>query len=147
MYQTEPAGTAYRNAAALIDRFKTDPGTHVLLLSHWWVDPHEQPLRLARSETHRRATHLLLYLHRYHARSDKWPTSLRAIADLPPELRIDPFSNKDFCYRVQGDDMTLYSVSINGQDDGGKHDRSWGQGPAGRAVPNSDYVFWPPQNP
>lgn len=50
----------------------------------------------------------------------------------------DPFSGKDFGYRKQGKSFLLYSVGVNLQDDGGKHDPLWEK---------DDFVFWPVQKP
>jgi len=58
---------------------------------------------------------------------------IRPIITTPNQLRIndmmqsviacvqeDPFSGKPFCYRMEGQGFTLYSVGEDGRDDGGK---------------------------
>ena len=86
----------------------------------------------------RRATHLITRLLAYHAEHDRFPRKLSQL-DLPDvdELRIDPFSGRDFVYRRKGDSFTLYSVAENLKDDGGRHDEKWADG---------DFVFWPVQD-
>ncbi len=39
---------------------------------------------------------------------------------------VDPFSNQPYIYRTAGNGYLLYSVSLNGQDDGGKSVREKG---------------------
>ena len=58
--------------------------------------------------------------------------------DLPnlAELRIDPFSGRDFVYRSTDAGFRLYSFGDNFQDDGGRH-AFWKK--------EGDVVFWPVQ--
>ena len=83
----------------------------------------------------RRATHLVVQLHVYHGKNHTFPDLLDDLktADLK-ELRIDPFSGKDFVYKKQDKSFILYSVAQDLKDDGGQHDDSWETG---------DFVFWP----
>lgn len=39
-----------------------------------------------------------------------------------PELPVDPYSEKSFCYRLEGEGFMLYSVGPNGRDDAGRSD-------------------------
>lgn len=106
-----------------------------------------KPQLLKVSEMHRRAlaeqrgVRMLLLVFSHHAKSGQWPKTLKdALGTRPEELTIDPFSGKPFVYRVDGDDFAFYSVSLNGQDDGGKRsetERAWSN--------ESDFVFWPPK--
>ena len=53
------------------------------------------------------------------------------------ELPIDPYSDKPLVYKLTPDgNFILYSFGKDFDDDGGKHDRLWGQ-------KDGDYVFWP----
>lgn len=92
-----------------------------------------------------RATQLAYAVHLYRARNGHWPESLD---DLPPEhtagARTDPFSQKDFVYRVTENGPTIYSVSENSHDDGGTHAARWGDDTATESM-SDDFVFWPPQ--
>lgn len=92
-----------------------------------------------------RATQLAYAVQLYKARNGHWPESLD---DLPPEhtagARTDPFSQKDFVYRVTENGPTIYSVSENSHDDGGTHAARWGDDTATESM-SDDFVFWPPQ--
>lgn len=94
---------------------------------------------MRRCEASRRATRLLYELFVYRDKNQRWPASLD---ELPKALLestgIDPFSGERFVYRVDGGEFRLYSVAANGVDDGGKHDKKWGE-----EAPDSDFVFWP----
>jgi hypothetical protein len=96
-------------------------------------------LLLLRGEASRRATHLIYELFIYRDKNQTFP---RKLADLDQkaaaDLLIDPFSNKPFVYRLEGDSFLLYSVAQNAKDDGGKHDPKWGDEQI-----DADYVFWP----
>lgn len=54
------------------------------------------------------------------------------------EVPLDPYSDKPLVYKRTTDDFLLYSVGADFKDDGGPHDRRWGQNEEG-----GDYVFWP----
>ena len=84
-----------------------------------------------------RATFLAVQLFVHHAKNKSFPDRLDdlKVTNLK-ELRIDPFSGKDFVYKKQGKSFVLYSVGKDLRDDGGKHDASWKSG---------DFVFWPVQ--
>ena len=92
----------------------------------------------ARYRAMRRATHLIVHLFAHHGKHGKFPESLDGL-DAPDlkELRVDPFSGKDFVYKRQGDSFVLYSVASNLKDDGGKHGTKWEE---------DDFVFWPVQH-
>jgi len=98
-----------------------------------------------RGEAHRRGTLVVLALHAHRAKHGKWPKSLDKIDKQLglkglKELLEDPFSGKDFVYKIKNGEPLLYTVSLNGTDDGGHHDGKWGEGEI-----ESDYVFWPVQ--
>lgn len=83
----------------------------------------------------RRATHLIVHLHDYRKKNGALPDSLDQL-DLPDlaELRVDPFSGRDFVYRPSDAQFLLYSFGDNCQDDGGRH-TNWKK--------DGDVVFWP----
>ncbi len=98
-----------------------------------------------RIETSRRATQLIYAVHVFKVQEDRWPKSLDELpAHLSGGFLIDPFSGEDFIYRLGPQGPRIYSVSENGEDDGGVHDRRWGDRPD-EHTSLDDYVFWPPQ--
>jgi len=89
----------------------------------------------AQCEADRRATHLLAEIFAYKARRGKWPKSLKALGKRAGKLiKQDVFRGKPFVYILHGDGPVLYSVALDGTDDGGQHNDHW---------VNGDYVFWP----
>jgi hypothetical protein len=77
-----------------------------------------------------RAARILLALRRYRDDTGAWPTDLRALdTHLPVESLTDPFSHMRFVYRPARDGFLLYSVGLNGTDEGGR--------------PPADFLFWP----
>jgi hypothetical protein len=77
-----------------------------------------------------RAARILLALRRYRNDTGTWPADLRALGTrLSTESLLDPLSGKPFVYRLRGDGFLLYSLSVNGTDEGGK-------------MPD-DFPFWP----
>lgn len=100
-----------------------------------------------RTESIRRATMLVLALHIHHDKHGEWPRTLK---DIDPKLglkglktyRIDTFSGKTFKYELRDGKPFLYSVGVDGKDDGGRHHPKWGEG---GAQPGGDYVYWPYQ--
>ncbi|UCG15516.1 MAG: hypothetical protein JSV19_09505, partial [Phycisphaerales bacterium] len=99
----------------------------------------------ARAEASRRATQLSYATHLFKARHGRWPESLD---ELPARhrhpVRTDPFTGRDFGYRLSDDGPTIYSLSENGLDDGGVHSFRWDSEITNDAG-SDDYVFWPPQ--
>lgn len=85
----------------------------------------------------RRATHLIVQIHVHRQKNGAFPDSLDQL-DLPDlaELRIDPFSGRDFVYRPSDAQFLLYSFGDNCQNDGGRH-TNWKK--------DGDVVFWPVQ--
>ncbi len=77
-----------------------------------------------------RAARILLALRRYKNETGAWPADLRELgARVPTEALLDPLCGKPFAYRLRGDSFLLYSLSVNGTDEGGK-------------MPD-DFPFWP----
>ena len=93
-----------------------------------------------KGRAHRNASRIILNLHAYRAEHGTWPkTLLDALRAESPAVRSDPFSGADFGYRLRDGEPVVYSVGINGRDDGGRRSAS---GPAW--APTRDRVFWPP---
>jgi len=98
-----------------------------------------------RTEASRRATQLAYATHIYHARNGHWPKSLDELpANMGDTMRIDPFTGRQFGYRVTDEGPTIYSLSENSVDDGGVHSPRWDDKVENDAG-SDDYVFWPPQ--
>ena len=98
-----------------------------------------------RAEAERRGTMLTLAIHAHHAKHGRWPKSLKKIDKRLglkglKKLRKDPFSGKSFKYMVKDGEPLLYSIGVDGKDDGGRHEPDeWGGIKGG-----GDFVFWPP---
>jgi len=91
----------------------------------------------------RRATQLTLAVHLFKARHGRWPASLDELpAEHKGDTPIDPFTGRNFVYRLNDDGPTIYSASENGVDDAGRHSPRWDDEKAGDS---DDFVFWPPQ--
>jgi hypothetical protein len=93
-------------------------------------------------DTERRGITALVALHVFHAEHGRWPDSLRDVALSSDTLRIDPFSGRDFVYEVKDGQPYLYSVGLDGADNGGKHDR---RACTREREEGYDYVFLPVQ--
>lgn len=92
-----------------------------------------------RTQACRRGTLLVLALHAHRQEHKQWPSGLDQLPiDSLKALRIDPYSETDFVYKLTDNGPLLYSIASDGKDDGGRHDPGWGEGPDG-----GDFVFWP----
>jgi hypothetical protein len=99
-----------------------------------------------RAHASRRATQLTYAVHLHHARTGAWPKSLDELPeDLSRTIRTDPFSGRDFGYRLSKDGPVIYTASENGLDDGGVHSPRWADGEDRRDTDSDDFVFFPPQ--
>jgi hypothetical protein len=62
---------------------------------------------------------------RYRLRADRWPAS---VEDLKPDLLkvipLDPFDGKPIRFAKTADGVVIYSVGMDGSDDGGNIDRT-----------------------
>lgn len=93
----------------------------------------------------RNGTMTTLAIMAHHAEHGEWPKDLKSV---DPAIggrnfardSMDPYSGKRLIYRLKGGQPILYSVGVNGDDDGGKHHPNFGEGADGPA----DHVFWPP---
>ena len=93
----------------------------------------------------RSAYRVVFLLHAYQAKHERWPKKLKeALPNKAARKLNDPFANKPFRYQLKDGRPFLYSVSINGVDDGGELCRTddsepkWGD--------TGDFVFWPHQD-
>jgi hypothetical protein len=76
----------------------------------------------ARHEVMLDLAQLGLTIEAYRAETGACPEDLGAISGrIPGGLPLDPFSGRPYIYRRAGTGFVLYSVSINGTDDGGRH--------------------------
>ena len=92
----------------------------------------------------------MLALEKHRARHGVYPASLSelvpaGLAELPP----DPWSGRDFCYRLENSSYVLYSVGADLQDDHGKRpsgslEASVFQGSPNRVNPGFDAVIHGP---
>lgn len=85
-----------------------------------------------RAESQRRATLLVANLKAYKQQHGTYPPSLDVFAGR--EWATDPLTGQAFSYAPTDGNFRLYSVGVNGTDEGGTHDT------AGR---ENDTVFWP----
>jgi hypothetical protein len=94
---------------------------------------------MLRGEIARRGTMLVLAIHMHKEKNGRWPARLD---DLDVKelagIRTDLYSSEDFVYRVKDGQPLLYSVGVDGEDDGGLHDWGWSE-----KKRDGDYVFWP----
>jgi hypothetical protein len=68
-----------------------------------------------------RVARILLALRRGKNETGAWPADLREVGtSLPAEVLLDPLSGRPFVYRLRGEGFLLYSISVNGTDEGGK---------------------------
>ncbi|UCF34598.1 MAG: hypothetical protein JSV78_04700 [Phycisphaerales bacterium] len=83
-------------------------------------------------EADRSGTLLLTFILAHRQKHGDYPNRLDEL-DAPNlgQLRVDPFTRRDFVYKRTGKDFILYSLYLNLRDDGGNHDRE------------ADKVFWP----
>lgn len=86
----------------------------------------------SRARTLQHGVHVLAALEAHRQARGEYPDSLEALgAEL---TQADALGNRPLVYRRDGDGFKLYSVGVDGRDDGGLHD------PAGKRM---DYVIWP----
>jgi hypothetical protein len=98
-----------------------------------------------KTEASRRATQLSYAMHLFKIRTGHWPDRLDEMPDdFGRALRIDPFTGREFAYRLTPDGPRLYTLAENGIDDGGVHQERLSQEPDDGAE-SDDYVYWPPQ--
>lgn len=90
----------------------------------------------AHAEVH--TTRLGLALEACRDRTGSYPDSIEALVpDVLPELPVDPFTGKNFLYRLADKEVLIYSVGKNGVDDGGLTE-VWQK----RLNPGTDDIAW-----
>lgn len=73
------------------------------------------------SDIQRRQREIALALAAYHTQYHHYPTTLAPAEDLwKSAFPLDPYSNKPFRYKSEGKTFLLYSVGMDGKDNGGK---------------------------
>jgi len=99
-----------------------------------------------RVEASRRATQLAYGVGLYRARYGRYPASLDELPDdCAADMRTDPFTGSDFGYQLTPEGPKIYTLSLNGTDDGGVHSRHWADDKPAEPGTSDDHVFWPPQ--
>ena len=110
-----------------------EPGMSAFLTSGLWkIAVLHRKLMVERN-----AAYTLLAINAYKAKHGHWPKSLAvAMPGAFAAYRTDPFSGKDLVYRLDEGKPVLYSVGLDGKDDGGKRTpKSWSE--------TGDEVFLP----
>ena len=106
-----------------------------LLMGDCW----EMSKMLRRTQATRNAARIVLCMHAFRAKNGRWPESLEAATGgESPTIRKDPFALGNLNYRLEDGTALLYSVGLNGEDDGGQpcsDGMAWGR--------TGDRVFWP----
>jgi len=118
-------------AEELAARKRTPVG--VFMPNYWRVIQLHKQLLADRS-----AARIILRTHAFQAKHGRWPKDLKETG-APSSIRKDPFSDRDLVYRVKDGKPLIYSVGLNGMDDGGLSSpdgKPWGK--------DGDRVFWPP---
>ncbi|MFO0972830.1 MAG: hypothetical protein U1A27_05235 [Phycisphaerae bacterium] len=97
-----------------------------------------------RGEAERRATQLAYATHLFHARNGRWPASIDELpAGQVGDARRDPFSGRDFAFQATADGPRIYSVGMNGRDDGGVEPPTPLPAQGEKAREQDDWVYWP----
>lgn len=97
----------------------------------------------AHAEAERRATQLVFAIHLFEQQRGRWPRDLEELpAEHTRDVRVDPFTGRDFSYRLDADGFRLYSAGENGRDDGGAHVPSRAADTSPEQAPD-DLLFWP----
>lgn len=101
------------------------------LLTRLLLPAMQQVLKAEERETVKRElVQVALALAAYKADHGNYPETLAPLAPkYLAKLPIDPWSGKDYLYRIEKEGYVLYGVGVNGKDDGGK------------AATNEDYVL------
>ena len=70
---------------------------------------------------------IAIRLKHYQGKTGSYPAELQDIVpEFLPALHVDRFSGDPYTYKREGDGFVIYSVGVNGQDDGGDPDRKDG---------------------
>lgn len=92
--------------------------------------------RQAQSQAAWRGTQVMVALELHRAEHGAYPDRLADLKALPQQTAEDPFSGKPFIYKHKGPGYLLYSVGVDGKDDGGRHSDRLDEA-------GTDDVVWP----
>lgn len=88
-----------------------------------------------------RTTQLGLALEAHREGTGSYPDSIEALVpDILPELPVDPFTGKNFLYRLTDEELVVYSAAKNGMDDGGLKEEVGERGVL--LNPGADDIAW-----
>ena len=100
--------------------FSTAAPTIELLLKEKTIKKYVSTyIKLARGRSAAKALVLMAILFRYKTRSGGFPRTLSDLQEEGLEIPKDPLTGKDYVYRPRGNVFILYSVGIDGVDNGG----------------------------
>jgi hypothetical protein len=120
--------------------------------------------RMTVSDAERDGVFIGIALELYHRANKKWPASLDELSPRwLPEVPVDRITGKPLHYKIVDDRPIVYSVGVDGDDDGGKLAKSSsgevhpeyaepptlgiGHKPVPTAETNGDWVIWPTAAP
>lgn len=113
---------------AAVERGDFDVAIAALLLF-----PNTRAVRVAelRAIAGLRGTQCLVAIRRYELENNELPTNLEAAITASPfrQTPADPFGDGPLKYVFKDGEPTIYSIGVDGNDDGGKSDSNWGQQP------------------
>jgi len=141
----EAISSDYATAERLAEELRRDIGPYTRdLVAFLMADYGVFDRRLRRTTATRNGAYTVLLMHGFHDKVGRWPESLAEMVRGEPQgIADDPFSVGDLIYRFDNEGPLLYSVGLNGTDDGGRS-------PARDGKPWSnegDHVFWPRSGP
>lgn len=87
-----------------------------------------------------RGNRLVLELFIERDRAGRFPSTIDFVRDTD---RLDPYTGQSFIYRLTERSFTLYSLGVDHDDDGARHDARFGEPTRDRDYVDGDYVFWP----
>ena len=117
-------------------------GKNLFLSIHLQSTAMEYLLGLA-LETQRRGTTIVVSLHAHAAEHGGSPDSLQEVDMRSETVRIDPYSGQGFVYKLLDGKPLLYSVGLDGKDNGGTHDD---HALLSERAEGHDFVFLPAQD-
>ncbi len=95
-----------------------------------------------RVEIRRRGTALMAAIHIYKEDHGRWPKATQDLSLSPEKLRIDLFRGNAFVFELREGQPWLYSVGLDGEDNGGNHDP---RACRSERFSGTDFVFLPIQ--
>ncbi len=89
-----------------------------------WVSFEKTALACCRSQADMRCAAVTVALERYRQKHQRWPTELSELTPaFLPRVPLDALDGKPLRYRQLTDGVMVYSVGLDGKDDGGRLDR------------------------